>query len=194
LGFVPPSSFEPGEPAGQTQPIFEGGTLLHRTRTARAAYEEAAAQYRSAVIAACQNVADALRVVQSDANALTAAVAVERAAATTLNITRRQLELSQVAYLLFINAENTYEQAIISLVQARAARYAVAAANRGKGPRPSGNRLRTEMRKIRGRLATLFSRNWWWNVLAVVRAPRPTVSEIATPLDFPGVPDGPPAT
>ena len=72
------------------------------------------------MIAACQNVADALRVVQSDANALTAAVAAERAAATTLNITRRQLELSQVAYLLFINAESSYEQAIISLVQARA--------------------------------------------------------------------------
>jgi len=80
------------------------------------------------VIAACQNVADALRVVQSDANALTAAVAAERAAATTLNITRRQLELSQVAYLLFINAENSYEQAIISLVQARAPRYGNTAA------------------------------------------------------------------
>jgi outer membrane protein TolC len=143
--------------ASLTQPIFEGGTLLHRTRAARAAYEEAAAQYRSTVIAACQNVADALRAVQSDANALTAAVAAERAAATTLNITRRQLELGQVAYLLFINAENTYEQAVISLVQARAARYAdtaalfqalgggwwnrkdvVAAANQGKGSRPSG--------------------------------------------------------
>lgn len=144
--------------ASLTQPILEeGGTLLHRTRAARAAYEEAAAQYRSTVIAACQNVADALRAVQSDANALTAAVAAERAAATTLNITRRQLELGQVAYLLFINAENTYEQAIISLVQARAARYAdtaalfqalgggwwnrkdvVAAASPGKGSRPSG--------------------------------------------------------
>jgi NodT family efflux transporter outer membrane factor (OMF) lipoprotein len=152
--------FEPGTSfwsiaASVTQPIFEGGTLLHKTRAARAAFEETAATYRSTVIAACQNVADALRALQSDAKTLAAAVAAERAAAATLNITRRQLELGQVAYLLFINAENTYEQAIISLVQARAARLAdtaglfqalgggwwnrkdvVAAANQGKGSRP----------------------------------------------------------
>jgi NodT family efflux transporter outer membrane factor (OMF) lipoprotein len=152
--------FEPGTSfwsiaASVTQPIFEGGTLLHKTRAARAAFEETAATYRSTVIAACQNVADALRALQSDAKTLAAAVAAERAAAATVNITRRQLELGQVAYLLFINAENTYEQAIISLVQARAARLAdtaglfqalgggwwnrkdvVAAANQGKGSRP----------------------------------------------------------
>jgi NodT family efflux transporter outer membrane factor (OMF) lipoprotein len=110
------------------QPIFEGGTLLHRERAARAAYDDALAQYRSTVITACQNVADALRALQSDAKALTAAVAAERAAATTLNITRRQLELGQVAYLLFINAEQAYQQAIVSLVQARANRYADTAA------------------------------------------------------------------
>ena len=86
------------------------------------------AQYRSTVITACQNVADALRALQSDAKALTAAVAAEHAAATTLNITWRQLELGQVAYLLFINAEQAYQQAIVSLVLARANRYADTAA------------------------------------------------------------------
>jgi len=111
-----------------TQPIFEGGALLHRERAARAAYDDALAQYRSTVITAFQNVADALRALQSDAKALTAAVAAERAAATTLSITQRQLELGQVAYLLFINAEQTYQQAIVSLVQARANRYADTAA------------------------------------------------------------------
>ena len=114
--------------ASLTQPIFEGGALLHRERAARAAFDNAVAQYRSTVITAFQNVADALRALQSDANALTAAVAAEHAAATTLNITRRQLELGQVAYLLFINAEQTYQQAIVSLVQARANRYADTAA------------------------------------------------------------------
>lgn len=87
--------------------------------------DDAVAQYRSTVITAFQNVTDSLRALQSEASALTAAVAAERAAAKTLNITRRQLELGQVAYLLFINAEQTCQQAIVSLVQARANHFAV---------------------------------------------------------------------
>ena len=82
-----------------------------RQRAARAALDEASAQYRSTVIAAFQNVADALYAVQSDAAALAAAAAAERAADTTLTITRRQLELGQVAYLALLNAEQTYQQA-----------------------------------------------------------------------------------
>ncbi|MGB2656204.1 MAG: efflux transporter outer membrane subunit, partial [Candidatus Acidiferrum sp.] len=46
--------------AGITQPIFDGGTLLHRERAARAAYTQAAEQYRSTVLTAFQNVADTL--------------------------------------------------------------------------------------------------------------------------------------
>jgi NodT family efflux transporter outer membrane factor (OMF) lipoprotein len=114
--------------ASLTQPIFEGGTLLHRTRAARAAFDEAAATYRSTVITAFQNVADSLRALQSDAKALTAAVAAERAAATSLDIVRGQLRLGAVAYLSVLNAENTYQQALINLVQARANRYADTAA------------------------------------------------------------------
>jgi hypothetical protein len=114
--------------ASLTQPLFEVGQLLHKTRAARAAFDQASAQYRSTVITAFQNVADALHAVQSDANSLAAAVAAERAAQTTLNITRRQLELGQVAYLALLNAEQTYQQARINLVQAQAQRYADTAA------------------------------------------------------------------
>ena len=45
------------------QPIFHGGTLLHRELAAKAAYDQAAAQYRSTVITAFQNVADLLRAI-----------------------------------------------------------------------------------------------------------------------------------
>lgn len=38
--------------AGVTQPIFQGGTLLHRERAARAAYTQASEQYRSTVLTA----------------------------------------------------------------------------------------------------------------------------------------------
>ena len=53
-----------------TQPIFEGGILLHKERAARAALDQAAAQYSSTVVTAFQNVADALRALQTDADAV----------------------------------------------------------------------------------------------------------------------------
>ena len=114
--------------ANVTQPIFQGGTLLHRQRAAEAAYDQAAAQYRSTVLTAFQNVADTLHAIQSDADALKAAVAAERAAAKSLAIVRSQLKLGDVTPLALLNAEQTYRQAQISLVQALANRYADTAA------------------------------------------------------------------
>ena len=114
--------------ANMAQPIFQGGTLLHRQRAAEAAYDQAAAQYRSTVLTAFQNVADTLHAIQSDADALKAAVAAERAAAKSLAIVRSQLKLGDVSPLALLNAEQTYQQAMISLVQALANRYADTAA------------------------------------------------------------------
>lgn len=114
--------------AGLTQPIFEGGTLLHRQRAAEAGFDQAAAQYRSTVLAAMQNVADALHALQADADALAAAVDTERAAARTLLITRTQLQLGQVPYLALLNAEQVDQQARLVVVQAQAARLADTAA------------------------------------------------------------------
>ncbi len=114
--------------ASATQQIFDAGTLLHKFKGAQGAYDQAAAQYRSTVITAFQNLADSLRALQSDANALTAAVAAENAAVTSLGITRKQLELGQVGYLSLLTAEQTYQTAVVSLVQARANRYADTAA------------------------------------------------------------------
>ena len=86
-----------------TQPIFQGGTLLHRQRAAEAAYDQAAAQYRSVVLTAFQNVADTLHAIRYDADALKAAVAAERAADKSLSIARRQLELGDISYLAILN-------------------------------------------------------------------------------------------
>ena len=63
---------------GVTQPIFEGGTLLHTKRAASAALKQAAAQYQSTVITAYQNVADALHACLSDADELAGAVEAEK--------------------------------------------------------------------------------------------------------------------
>jgi NodT family efflux transporter outer membrane factor (OMF) lipoprotein len=110
------------------QTVFDAGTLLHRKRAADAAFDQAAAMYRSTVITAFQNVADALHAVQSDAETLKAAFAAERAAFKSLEIVRRQLQLGAISYLGLLTAENTYDTALLALVQAQAARYADTAA------------------------------------------------------------------
>ncbi len=114
--------------SGITQPLFQGFTLMHKQRAARAAFDQAAAQYRGTVLTAFQNVADAMKALQSDADAIKAAAASERAAARSLDITRKQLQVGQVGYLFLLNAENTYAQARLALVQAQAARLADTAA------------------------------------------------------------------
>jgi outer membrane protein TolC len=107
-----------------TQPIFQGGTLLHRQRAAEAAFDQAAAQYRSTVLSAFQDVADTLHAIQSDAEALKAATAAEKAAAKSLSIARHRLELGDISYLSLLSAQQTYLQAEIVLVMAQANRYA----------------------------------------------------------------------
>ena len=113
---------------GLTQPVFEGFALQHKQRAAQAAFDQAAAQYRGTVLTAFQNVANSMRALHSDADALADAAASERAAARSLDITRKQLQLGQIAYLSVLNAQNTYAQARLALVQAQANRLADTAA------------------------------------------------------------------
>jgi NodT family efflux transporter outer membrane factor (OMF) lipoprotein len=113
--------------ASVTQPIFQGGTLLHKQRAARAAYVQAAEQYRGTVLTAFQNVADTLSALQHDADALKATAAAADAARVTLELTRRQVETgahSEATQLALLNAEQTYQQATINRIQAQANRYA----------------------------------------------------------------------
>jgi NodT family efflux transporter outer membrane factor (OMF) lipoprotein len=113
---------------GVTQPVFEGGTLLHRERAARAAYEQAAEQYRSTVLTAFQNVADTLHALEQDADGLKAASAAKDAAAVTLDLAKKQYQTGYVNYLALLSAEMAYQQALINLVQAQSNRYADTAA------------------------------------------------------------------
>ena len=107
-----------------TQPIFDGGTLKHRQGAAEAAYQQAEAQYRSAVISAFQNVADALQAIQADALALQANKNAEAAAAKTFAIAQQQLALGDISPMALLAAQQNYQQAKVALVQAQANRYA----------------------------------------------------------------------
>jgi NodT family efflux transporter outer membrane factor (OMF) lipoprotein len=109
--------------ASLTQTLFAGGALLHKERAARAALDQAGAQYRSAVLTAFQNVADTLTALQLDAQALSASARAERAAKESLLTVRRNVELGSVGYLALLNAQQTYQQAVLNLAQAQANRY-----------------------------------------------------------------------
>jgi NodT family efflux transporter outer membrane factor (OMF) lipoprotein len=114
--------------ASGTQPIFHGFTLLHAQRAAEAGYDMAEAQYRSTVLAAFQNVADALRGLQLDAATLRAQRAALRAASETFDLARGQYRLGAINYITLLNAQRSYQQARLAVVQAQAARYADTAA------------------------------------------------------------------
>ena len=114
--------------AAVTAPLFDGGTLLHQELAAKAAYVQAAEQYRSTVLTAFQNVADTLTALEQDAEGLKAAAAAADAAKTTLDLVEQQSQDGYVGYLALLSAEQAYQQARIGLVQAQANRFADTAA------------------------------------------------------------------
>jgi NodT family efflux transporter outer membrane factor (OMF) lipoprotein len=111
-----------------TQTIFDGGILIHQLQGSKDTYNAAAWGYRGTVIGAVQNVADALRAVQNDADALRAARDFERAAKISLDLARQQMQTGNANILVLLTAQQTYLQAVIQVVQTRAARLADTAA------------------------------------------------------------------
>jgi len=110
--------------ADLVQPLFKGGALRHQQRAAEAAYTQASFQYRSVVLTAFQNVADALHAVDADARALRSADAAEQAARRSLGIAQRQWQLGALAYPAVLLAQQSWQQASVALIAARAVRYA----------------------------------------------------------------------
>lgn len=107
-----------------TQSVFDFGALRHRQRAAEAALQQSAAQYRGVVLGAFQDVADVLHATDTDASAYAAADDAERAAAHTLDLTQKQQQMGYVAVLGLINAQQAYQQARMSRIQAQANRLA----------------------------------------------------------------------
>lgn len=112
-----------GAGANIVGPIFDAGALLHKQRAAVNSYEASVAQYRSVVLLAFQNVADTLNAIELDARALKIATVQYNAAHKSLSIVKQKWVLGSVGYLDILNAEETYQRAIINLVQSQANRY-----------------------------------------------------------------------
>ena len=110
------------------QPLFDAGALEHRKRAAVAAYDQSEAQYRGTVLAAFQDVANALRALEADAEALKQQVAAEQSAQASLALVQAQYRLGAVAYINLLTAQQTYQNTVLTRVQAQAVRYSDTAA------------------------------------------------------------------
>jgi NodT family efflux transporter outer membrane factor (OMF) lipoprotein len=110
------------------QTVFDAQSREYKQRAAEEATAQAAAQYRSVVLAAFQNVADVLRALQADARAVDAAIAAEASAARNIDLVRRQVEQGQVSVPILLNAQQAYLQTSLARVQAEASRLADTAA------------------------------------------------------------------
>jgi len=110
------------------QPIFRGGTLRAQKRAAEAGLDKAAADYRTTLLSAFQNVADSLRALELDAEGLVAQTSAASATANSLELTRKQYADGSVAYLQVLDATRLYQQARLGVIDARATRLADTAA------------------------------------------------------------------
>ena len=110
------------------QPIFAGGTLMHREYAATEAQKQAAAQYRLTVITAFQNVADTLHAIKADAQAMAIVNDLTAAAKKTYELSGRQHASGYLDRLALINAQQTYRQALLNSTQIQAARLGNTAA------------------------------------------------------------------
>ena len=89
------------------QTVFDGMTLYNKQKAAEASFDQAKAQYRDTVVKAFQNVADALRALQSDARSVQSARAAEGTAKKYLDHVRLQLKLGDVSQLAVVDAQRS---------------------------------------------------------------------------------------
>lgn len=113
---------------GLVQPLFRGGELRARTRSAQAAYEAAAAAYRQTVLDGFRQVADALRALQSDARAYDAYDTAWRRADDAARIARDRYQAGGISHLDVLDSQRQLLQTRIARSAADAARYADTAA------------------------------------------------------------------
>ncbi len=110
------------------QPIFRGGELTARRRAALAAFDEAGAEYREIVLQGFRNVADVLRALELDARTLKAQAEAESDARAILELARKRYAYGSAGYPALLDAQRQHQEAVLTLVQARALRFSDTAA------------------------------------------------------------------
>jgi NodT family efflux transporter outer membrane factor (OMF) lipoprotein len=114
--------------ASLVYPLFRGGELQAKRRSAVAAYEQAGAAYQETVLQALQNVADVLRALEADAARLKERADAEERALRLRDITAARLAAGGVSQAAVLEATRQHHRAMLEKTQAAADRYADSAA------------------------------------------------------------------
>ena len=108
--------------ANLAQPLFHGGTLWANRKAAIEAHQQSLANYRQVVLGALQQVADSLRALEHDAEALRAQAQELDSAEEALHLVEVNFQAGLVNYLQILLADVQYHQAKIGYLQALAQR------------------------------------------------------------------------
>ena len=104
-----------------TQPLFNAG-LPAESRAALAAFEATASNYQNVVLQSLREVADSLRAIEHDAQALAAIASADSAAQGSMRSTERQYELGAASSLELLVIQQQAQRIRIQYVAAQAQR------------------------------------------------------------------------
>jgi len=106
-----------------TLPLFQGTTLWFGRRAAIDAYQQSRANYRQTVLGAFEQVADSLKSLEHDAEALQSQVQAKRDASEALKLLQDNYRAGLVDYLAVLTADVQLHETSIAYLQAVTQRY-----------------------------------------------------------------------
>jgi NodT family efflux transporter outer membrane factor (OMF) lipoprotein len=108
--------------ANVTAPLFHGGSLWFHRKAAIEAYQQSLAGYRQTVLSAFAQVADTLRALEHDAEAVRSQSQALEASGESVRLIRANYQAGTVNYLQILVANYQYQQAKLGYLQAKAQR------------------------------------------------------------------------
>ena len=105
------------------QPIFSGGSLRAERRKAVAAYDEAGSLYEQTVLQAFREVADTLRAIEHDAQALNDRSEAAQHAEGAYHIASQRYDAGGISQIALLDAQRQQLQTALDRVNFQAARY-----------------------------------------------------------------------
>ncbi len=104
-------------------PLFHGGTLKANRRGAIDGYKASLAVYRQTVVKSLGQVADVLQAINHDAEEYSAQDRALNSAGVSLRLNRDGYREGEVSVLQVLDAERSYEQALLGHIRAETAQY-----------------------------------------------------------------------
>jgi NodT family efflux transporter outer membrane factor (OMF) lipoprotein len=104
-------------------PLFHGGTLKANRRASVDGYNASMAGYQQTVVTSLGQVADVLQAINHDSEEYAAQQRALDAAETSLRLNQAGYRAGEIGVLQVLDAERTYQRALIDQIRARTAQY-----------------------------------------------------------------------